>query len=488
MALFENFPYSNLHDLNLGWILKKVSEAYSPENPPEAMVISVNGESGEVILYKDAIIKFPDVVDTQWNMWRNSDGTATGIQFEKDQPMKRINGNSRFVIYDAGNPPPYPVVSVNGETGAIELYTEAYVEFPSLEDDNWGLQRKLNSGTADEVTVGIMFDDTGKAKIIKDEDSNDIYSENNPPPYPVLSVDGNTGTVNTWANTSTPVTKLPNSSNTDDWTIARDIDSGMVGIKLAYDSNIDSLTAYVVFDDGVNTPTPIKLLTLNDIPSTSGVLSVNNKSGIVTLYSDEIYISSQSNQTIAQAITDILGAISTINGDINTIETSISNMNTTMSGNINRIDGDITRIDGDITTINSDITTINGEIGNINSELISAETDIQTNASNITSIQDQLATISSYVVYAPTYCYAQKKLGIVCVYGHSGGGLTLNGDGQWHQLTTLPTGFRPTTEVYCAGATADGRGISFHIDTSGVVEYVLNSNTSYWNFGAFFIT
>ncbi len=489
MGLFNNFPWTNLHELNLQWIVETLKKCYSPDNPPEAMVISVNGESGVVTLYPDAVIRFPDVQEVQWNIWRNTDGVSTGIQFEKGQPAKRIDGQNRIVIYDANNPPPYPVVSVNGQTGEIELYTEAYVEFPDIPDNNWGIQRKLNTGEANETQVGIMFDDTGKAMIIKDEDSNDLYSENNPPPYPVLSVDGNTGTVNTWANTSNPVTKLPNSSINDDWTIARDIDSGMVGIKLAYDSNIDSLTAYVMFDDGTNPPVPIKLLTLNDIPSSTGVLSVNNKAGVVTLYSDDITISSQNSQTIAQALADILTAIATINGDINSIETSISNMNTTMSGNINRIDGDITSINGDINTINGDINTINGEITNINSELISAETAIQTNTSNITSIQDQIATITNYVIYAPTYCYAQKKLGIVCVYGHSDGGFTLTGDGQWHQFTTLPTGFRPTTEIYFAGATADGRGISFHINhTSGIIDYLLNSNASYWNFDTVFFT
>ena len=392
MGLFNNFPWTNLHEVNLQWIVETLKKCYSPDNPPEAMVISVNGESGEVVLYKNAVIRFPDVQDIQWNIWRNTDGEANGIEFNKNAPAKRIQGNYRFAIYDAGNPPPYPVVSVNGETGEIELYTEAYVEFPDITGNNWGIQRKLNTGEANETQVGIMFDDTGKAMIIKDEDSNDLYSENNPPPYPVTSVDGMRGSVNTWANTSTPVTKLPNSSITDDWTIARDIDSGMLGIKLAYDSNIDSLTAYVVFDDGTNPPVPVKLLTLNDIPSTTGVLSVNNKAGVVTLYSDDIAISSQNNQTIDQAIASILSAISAINSDINNIETSISNMNTTMTGNINRIDGDIT-------SINSDINTINGEITNINSELIAAETDIQTNASNITSIQDQIATITNYVVY-----------------------------------------------------------------------------------------
>ena len=63
MALFENFPYTNLHELNLDWIIETLKKCYSPDNPPESMVISVNGASGVVTLYPEAIIRFPDVQD-----------------------------------------------------------------------------------------------------------------------------------------------------------------------------------------------------------------------------------------------------------------------------------------------------------------------------------------------------------------------------------------------------------------------------------------
>ena len=29
-------PYTNFHDINLDWIIKRVMKAYSPDNPPDS--------------------------------------------------------------------------------------------------------------------------------------------------------------------------------------------------------------------------------------------------------------------------------------------------------------------------------------------------------------------------------------------------------------------------------------------------------------------
>lgn len=157
MGMFEQFPYTNYHDLNLDWIIQKVKEAYSPDNPPEFAVLSVNGETGEVVLYKDAVVQLPAVDETTWNIYRKSDNTETGIQFIKNQPAQRINGIGRYNIYDQGNPPPYPVTSVDGHTGAVSTWANSGNDTLTLpvgsEGDSWALRREVPSGY-----LGIEFE------------------------------------------------------------------------------------------------------------------------------------------------------------------------------------------------------------------------------------------------------------------------------------------------------------------------------------------
>lgn len=80
-----------------------------------------------------------------------------------------VTGN----FYSPENPPPYPVTSVNGETGAITgVYTtEFQPPYPVT---------SVNGKTGDVTIEG----GTG-----------DAYSPGNPPPYPVTSVNGKTGAV-----------------------------------------------------------------------------------------------------------------------------------------------------------------------------------------------------------------------------------------------------------------------------------------------------
>lgn len=157
MGLFEQFPYTNFHDLNLDWIIQKIKEAYSPDNPPDMAVISVNGQTGAVVLYTDAIVRLPDTEEGTWNIFRKSDNQDTGIQFRKSQPAQRIQDAQRFDMYDAGNPPPYPVTSVDGQTGAVNTWANRGGQNMTLpveaDGEVWALRRGTPAGY-----LGIQFE------------------------------------------------------------------------------------------------------------------------------------------------------------------------------------------------------------------------------------------------------------------------------------------------------------------------------------------
>lgn len=225
MGMFEQFPYTNYHDLNLDWIIQKIKECYSPDNPPDFAVISVNGQTGAVVLYQDAVVQLPAVDETTWNIFRSSGSTSTGIQFIKDQPAQRINGTSRYNIYDAGNPPPYPV----------------------------------------------------------------------------NSVDGQTGTVRTWANTGNDTITLPQGSEGDSWAMRREVPSGYLGFELDLDNDDNPEGFFILKPEGASA-VRIKILTESDIPSSAGVVSINGEAGVVVLYAGDIKMASDDNTTVKQAI------------------------------------------------------------------------------------------------------------------------------------------------------------------------------------------
>ena len=360
--MFEGFPYTNFHDLNLDWIIQKVKEAYSPDNPPENVVLSVNGDTGDVVLYKNAIVRLPDTEDAMWNIHRVADGSSEGIQFEKDQPAKRISGTNRYVIYDAGNPPPYPVQSVNGqtgnvlinipvqsvngETGAVVLYRNAQISFPNVEDETWNMYR----GTGDNGTItGIQFKTGLKAERIDGTHRYGIYDEGNPPPYPVSSVgtltgavaildttivtdgntqklkitfpvttvDGQTGTVRTWGYSSDRNIEVPLATEGDAWGLIRDIPSGTIGIDFEYDGVGDEFAGYITFKaDGSSTTQKVKILTPADIPSSSGVVSINGSTGVVVLTAADIALSSLDSTKIDTLINANTSNIANIFADI----------------------------------------------------------------------------------------------------------------------------------------------------------------------------
>ena len=254
--MFEHFPYVNMHELNLDWIIEQVKKAYSPDNPPDNLVLSVNGQTGEVVLYQDANVQLPSVESNQWNIYRlvasQNGQIARGIEFSGNGTARIINGTHRALIYTSENPPDYPVDSVNGQTGAVTIQvpfvntTDELMQFATDSEDNyWGLRRNTTGGEA-----GIYLDTAGE-------------------------------TVRAY------ITLMPEY-------------------------------------EGEGTPQTFQLLTTNDIPETSGVVSVNGLTGVVHLFGTNIYRTDNSNQTINQAISTLENSTNSLNTRTGALEDGIA--------------------------------------------------------------------------------------------------------------------------------------------------------------------
>ena len=361
MALFENFPYTNLHELNLDWLIDNIKKL------EESQVLSVNGETGHVILYQSENMQLPDVDSNVWQIIRTTDGVTAGIHFNSTTGMATIvNGETLDQIYTHDHPPVYPVYSVNGQTGAVVLYPDQYVRLPDLTDEemtNWTFFRHLNG-----ISHGIQFDDTGSAYIIDGQNRYKIYADHtgDNPPYPVQSVNGLTGNVQLYTEQYVQLPQLTDPSM-DAWTLFRMINSVAVGFKLADDGTVSVINGndeYPIYIQGINDPsdfddpeaavlalsddvastdgrqwgmvrtleadnntvgivfkyntvtaayetylkvgsTETKLLTAADIPPGSGVLSVNGQTGAVVLTGEDIHVSTTDTDSLDDAITDI---------------------------------------------------------------------------------------------------------------------------------------------------------------------------------------
>lgn len=104
-----------------------------------------------------------------------------------------ITGN----FYSADNPPPYPVTSVNGKTGAVTgLYSaENKPPYPvtSVNGKTGAVTGLYDASNPPPYPVTSVNGKTGAVTV--DVDTSGLYSPTNPPPYPVTSVNGKTGAV-----------------------------------------------------------------------------------------------------------------------------------------------------------------------------------------------------------------------------------------------------------------------------------------------------
>ena len=389
MALFENFPYTNLHELNLDWLIENIKKL------EDSQVLSVNGETGHVILYQSENMQLPDVDSNVWQIIRTTDGVTAGIHFNSTTGMATIvNGETLDQIYTHDHPPVYPVYSVNGQTGAVILYPEQFVRLPDLTDEemhNWTFFRHLNG-----VSKGIQFDDTGSAYIIDGQNRYKIYADHtgDNPPYPVQSVNGLTGNVQLYTEQYVQLPQLTDPSM-DAWTLFRMINSVAVGFKLADDGTVSVINGsdeYPVYIQGINDPsdfddptaavlalsddvasadgkqwgmvrtleadnntvgivfkyntvtsayetylkvgsTETKLLTAADIPPGSGVLSVNGQTGAVVLTGEDIHVSTTDTDSLDDAITSLKSTAGNLAGELAVVVTGNTSTQNIAAGN-----------------------------------------------------------------------------------------------------------------------------------------------------------
>lgn len=409
MSLIK-YPYTNLHEINLDWIIEELKKCFSPDNPPTNVVLSVNGLTGAVTLYTDPAVNFPEVEDNSWTIGRTAGGVPVGIKFNKTLPLQRMNGTSLFNIYDAGNPPPYPVTSVNGDTGDVTI------------------QVAFNSLTGETISF---------------------------------------------------ITPSPDHS----WSLDRETVDGAISLKL--DTTNDTPSAYLEYVSSDETITrTIKLLTPIDIPSSSGVVSVNGEAGVVSLTGDDIPKEDNSSVSVASAINGLEDDTENLNSKIG--NTAMGTTATTVTGAVKEHSSDISNINTKIgtvgnTSLQDQVTDINGKIGAVGNT--SLQDQVDTITTNITNMQ----TVEDYTAYGPTYCYLKIKNSVVYIYGTSSGDVTLTGDGAWHSLTTIGPAYKPAYDVYFVGSTASGHSIAFRLGTDGVLSYVTDANTSYWSYGGSYI-
>lgn len=298
MGLFQQFPFTNLHELNLDWIIKAVKDL---ENHA---VLSVNGETGEVVLYKSENIVFPAVDSDTWRMVRVADGHTAGVMFQNGL-LYVMYDNTADRAYTINHPPAFPVTSVNGQTGAVETYADAYNQLQPVTEQNTNFYRIVDKDGS-PVSVGVQVD-KNKIERMHGTSRYKVYDEGNTPNL-VTSINGESGAVMIaipFADVETDHIMFQDAAAAHSWSLGRETLDGVASIQLETSAN--GAEVYVRFFTEDDPPVSYvrKLLTVDDIPSSSGVVSLNGLTGVVTLYGDTMPIESGAARSVKEYADDI---------------------------------------------------------------------------------------------------------------------------------------------------------------------------------------
>ena len=297
MSLFEQFPYTNFHEINLDWLIQQV------KNYGESVVLSVNGQTGDVVLYQDPNVRFPDVDSSNWSIVRTAAGHELGIQFQNGMAYLRFDGSTER-IYTTANPPAYPVTSVDGQTGAVQVFPNADTVLPPVDNTRTIMRRQIKDANNQDIFTGIQAE-ADAVKRLSGTNLYTIYDQGNPPPYPVTSVNGSTGAVILaipFNNITGQEWTANDDSPTNIWEMSRyTLNGALATLRLTTANGLTE--GYLEFyDEGTQTTVTKKILTTDDIPSSSGVVSINGQTGVVNLYGSNIDLYSGSQDTVKDAI------------------------------------------------------------------------------------------------------------------------------------------------------------------------------------------
>lgn len=430
MGLFEQFPFTDFHGLNLDWLINEVKKQ------GEHAVLSVNGQTGDVVLYKSENIVFPEVDANTWRMVRVADGHTAGIMFQNGLLYVMFD-NTAERVYTVDHPPTYPVTSVDGQTGAVQVFPNAATRLPDVTEDYTNIRRQIRTNNADNI-VGIELK-ADKAYRMKDSARKQLYDEENQPPYPVTSVNGETGAIIIavpFEDVDTDNIMFSEAASGHDWSLGRETLDGVASIQLETDSS--SAAAYLRFFTEDDPPVSFvkKLLTTDDIPDSSGVVSVNGQTGVVTIYGDTMPYTSGSQITMKEYVDNVSEGLAFVE----TTNTAVHNIPdgdfVVWKGALYRANGAITA--GDTLSVSNLTAVTNGGLN----VLLDYTTDTITAISTAVTITQGAVYRIGRIVYIPRIA--------LTVSGSLGTG--------WQTVANLPAGYAPehlTQMVFIVDDTMD---------------------------------
>ena len=289
--------YIDDHSVSPEDLAEAVAE-YIEEHPIEAPVMSVNGETGEVVLDAEDVGALPD--NTSYvSSFNGSTGAVT-----YSAPVTSVNGQTGAVTVTI------PVTSVNGQTGAVVLSIPTKVS--QLQNDSgFGTYSKPSGGIPKSDLANAVQTSLGKA-------DSALQSA------PVSSVDGKTGAVTIIPTGGTQGQVLKKTSSTN-YAVEWANESGAV-------SSVDGKTgAVTVLPTGGSQGQVLKKTSSTNYAvewaNESGggaVTSVNSKTGAVVLDagdlaydSTETYSSGTVGDELSDLKSDLNGKLSSNQGSGN---------------------------------------------------------------------------------------------------------------------------------------------------------------------------